>query len=109
MSGQTIGTETEGLIRRYLDGAGKIRTLPQKILRKRAVLQYLASKFDEREAYAEREINEILVRWHTFDDYFLLRRELVDAGFLCRTTDGSRYWKPREETAASCDKEKTDK
>lgn len=84
------------MIRRYLDPAGRVREIPAKTERKRMVLRYLASKFDGREAYSEREINEILTQWHTFGDYFLLRRELVDHRLLCRTANGARYWKPAE-------------
>jgi len=80
-------------IQPFLDEAGKITQLPQRQQRKVAVLAYLADQFPNGRDFAEREINEICDRWHTFDDHFLLRRELVDNGFLCRERDGSRYWK----------------
>jgi Ser/Thr protein kinase RdoA (MazF antagonist) len=31
--------------------------------------------------------------WHTFGDYFLIRRGLIDNWLLSRTKSGSRYWK----------------
>ncbi|WP_242942798.1 DUF2087 domain-containing protein [Papillibacter cinnamivorans] len=98
---QTVSPEMERLIRRYLDPAGRVREFPARTERRLAVLRYLASKFDGREAYSEGEVNEILARWHTFDDYFLLRRELVDHRLLCRTANGARYWKPEEKPAGT--------
>ncbi len=80
-------------IERFLDSTGKIMQLPQKQAIKRELLKYLASKFEEGSIYSEREVNEICNEWHTFGDHFLLRRELVDHGLLCRKQDGSQYWK----------------
>ncbi len=58
------------------------------------VLSYLAEKFEVNRDYTEKEVNCICDEWHTFSDYFILRRELVDNGLLCREPSGSRYWKP---------------
>jgi len=88
-------------IERFLDSSGKITQLPQKQKMKCALLEYLAEKFELGCTYSEREVNDICNRWHTFGDYFLLRRELVDRGLLCRERDGSRYWRvqtARQET-----------
>lgn len=82
-----------GSIRPFLDESGKIIQLPQRRQRRVAVLAYLADRFPAGRTFTEREVNEICDCWHTFGDYFLLRRELVDNGFLCRERDGSRYWK----------------
>ena len=81
-------------ISRFLDHAGKITQLPQKKVFRAAVLGYLAEKFEADRDYTEKEVNTICEEWHTFEDYFLLRRELIDNGFLCREPNGSRYWKP---------------
>lgn len=80
-------------IKRFLDDSGKIVQLPQKHKVKYALLEYLAEKFESDCSYTERDVNDICNKWHTFEDYFLLRRELVDNGLLCRERDGSRYWK----------------
>ena len=80
-------------IDRFLDTEGKIKQLPQKVMMKKEVLAYLALKFEFDIDYTEKEVNEIIKTWHTFNDYFLLRRELIDYRFISRTTDGSRYWK----------------
>lgn len=80
-------------INRFLDDSGKIMQLPQKQKMRCAVLEYLAEKFESDCICTEHEVNDICNQWHTFGDYFLLRRELVDSGFLCRERDGSRYRK----------------
>ncbi len=81
-------------ISRFLDTSGKITQLSQKQSVRVATLCYLAEKFEGNRDYTEKEVNSICEEWHTFGDYFILRRELVDHGLLCREPDGSRYWKP---------------
>ncbi|MEA4921159.1 MAG: DUF2087 domain-containing protein [Clostridiaceae bacterium] len=80
-------------IDRFLDKEGKIVQLPQKKKMRYAVLEYLAGKFQLNRDYTEKEVNNICTDWHTFGDYFILRRELVDFGLLNRERDGSRYWR----------------
>ena len=84
-------------ISNFLDDSGKITRLSQKNRLRTEILRYLAEKFLNDRSYTEKEVNSICEEWHTFGDYFLLRRELIDSGFLCREPDGSRYWKPESE------------
>lgn len=84
------------VISRFIDEAGRITQLPRKQTIRRAVLFYLAAKFEPDKSYTEQEVNALCARWHTFGDYFTLRRELVDAGFLGRETNCSRYWRTSE-------------
>lgn len=84
-------------INQFLDDSGRIAQLSEHSQKRRALLAYLAEKFESDCNYTEREVNEICSKWHTFGDYFLLRRELVDYGLLCREQDGSRYWKNSRE------------
>lgn len=87
--------EQKTKIEQFLDNSGKITQLPQKQKARVALLEYLAGKFDPDRTYSEREVNALCTEWHTFGDYFLLRRELVDHGLLCRERDGSQYWRAR--------------
>ena len=82
----------------FLDETGKIKQLPVPNRTKMPVLAYLAEKFEEDRIYTEKEINMIIDEWHTFGDYFILRRLLVDYGFLARRADGSAYWTIQQET-----------
>ncbi len=80
-------------IARFLNTEGKITQLPQKQSVRLALLSYLAQQFEENRFYTEQEVNALCEEWHTFGDYFLLRRELIDQHFLSRKPDGSVYWK----------------
>jgi hypothetical protein len=84
------GREAE--IAQFLDEQGRLRQLPAKNRKKILALDYLAGKFEQGRVYSEPEINEQLTQWHTFGDFHLLRRLLVDYGLLNRVPDGSRYW-----------------
>jgi excisionase family DNA binding protein len=52
----------------------------------RAFLEYLADHLEACRTYRERELNAVLRRFH--DDVATLRRELVGAKLVVRTTDG---------------------
>lgn len=77
----------------FLDGSGRIMQLPVPERTKRPVLAYLAGKFEPGRRYREKEVNAMIDKWHTFGDYFILRRLLVDYGFMARRADGSAYWR----------------
>ncbi len=82
-------------ITRFLDDLGKITQLSEKKKTRLAILTYLAEKFEINYNYTEKEVNAICDEWHTFGDFFVLRRELIDNELLCREPDGSRYWRPK--------------
>lgn len=84
-------------IDRFIDNEGKIKVWTKKREVKIEILKYLASKFQYDHLYKEKEVNSIIMKWHTFEDYFLLRRSLIDYGFLCRKKDCSEYWRNKEE------------
>jgi hypothetical protein len=84
-------------IERFLDEKGRIIQLSQKREIRLAILRYLANRFEDNREYTEKEVNVICEEWHTFEDYFLLRRELIDNHLLRRKVDGSRYWKAKNE------------
>lgn len=80
-------------IDQFLDSEGNVTQLPSKQNKKLAVLEYLTEKFELNIMYSEQQVNEICARWNTFGDINLLRRELIDNGFLDRERDGSKYWR----------------
>lgn len=83
------------IVLRFLEGE-QIRQLPVKGAHKLLVLKYLASKFEIGKDYTEGQVNAIIDGWHTFGDYFILRRELIDCGLLKRLPNGSKYWREIE-------------
>ncbi len=88
-------------IERFLDEEGRLKTWPAKRAPREEALRYLAGKFELGRDYTEHEVNAILASWHTFEDLFILRRELIESGWLMRLKNGSRYWKnPEKEERA---------
>ena len=85
------------IVQRFLDENGKIKQLPAKQTMKELVYDYLAEKFSNDVMYTESDVNSIINQWHTFGDYFILRRGLIDSGLLNRLPDGSKYWKHKKE------------
>jgi diamine N-acetyltransferase len=77
----------------YVDSSGKIKVWPSKRDVKLEVLKHLVKKIEYNRFYNEKEINKIIDDFHSFNDYFLLRRELVNNSLLIRTRSGSRYWR----------------
>lgn len=84
-------------IKRYLDKDGKVKELPSKKEMKRLILAYITDKFEYDVNYSEKEVNSIITENHIFNDYFLIRRELIENNFLDRERDCSRYWKVKKE------------
>lgn len=83
-------------IERFLDEDGKLKLWPSKHAVQELVYGYLAQRFTIGRDYTEHEVNAILASWHTFGDLFLLRRGLIESGWLMRLKDGSRYWRNPE-------------
>ncbi|MFI5370262.1 MAG: DUF2087 domain-containing protein [Candidatus Eisenbacteria bacterium] len=78
-------------IRRFLDADGRLRVWPSKLKDQKLALAWLAARFEPDRDYTEKQVNALLLEWHSFRDWALLRRALVDHGWLERERDGSRY------------------
>jgi len=61
-----------------------------------AILRYIARAFQPGDRYTEREVNEILEKYHR--DTATLRRELIGAGLLERSSGGREYWRVVEQS-----------
>lgn len=83
---------------RFMDGRGRIKTWAAKRELKLKILEYISTKFEYGRFYSEREVNEVIENWHTFGDYFMIRRGLIDNWLLSRTKSGTRYWKEERNT-----------
>jgi len=71
-----------------LDGALKL--LPVKEKKKLIILRHIIKRFERGVRYNEKQVNEILKS--VFDKHVILRRLLIDYGFMSRLNDGSEYW-----------------
>lgn len=70
---------------------GRLKTIPAQRKKLEAVLRYLALSFEPHLHYSERQVNQILVRFH--EDTASLRREMIGLGLLERTRGGEEYWR----------------
>lgn len=84
--------ENEKILAAYLKQGpdGPLDVFPTKEKKKVAVLRHLMKYFAADKSYSENEVNAILKPF--YHDYVLLRRSLIDYGFLDRTVDCSSYW-----------------
>lgn len=90
-----VGEAVEGgdeferkVFKTFCDGE-RIIQLPTSDKKFLVLLRWLANDFDYGVQYPEKQVNEILKRHH--EDYALLRRELVDRGFMQR--EKGIYWR----------------
>lgn len=78
-------------LRPFMDDHGRVARWPARQKVQRLVIDYLARRFEPGRDYAEKDVNFLLMDWHGFSDWAMLRRLLVDWGYLERERDGSRY------------------
>ena len=69
---------------------GPLESYPLKEKKRVAIIKHIIKYFDASKTYTEKEVNAILKKFH--DDYVLLRRHLIEYGFMDRVQDGSSYW-----------------
>ena len=79
-------------LKNFLDSENRLTVFPAKRKMKLLALCYLAGKFEKDRKYTEKEVNELLGKWHTFGDPATLRRELYNHRFLDREPSGKSYW-----------------
>lgn len=75
----------------YLLPDGQLKTIPSQRKKLEAILRYIVKEFQPGERYAEQEVNKVLLKYH--QDTATLRRELIGAGLLDRSSGGREYWR----------------
>ncbi|HKW82736.1 MAG TPA: DUF2087 domain-containing protein [Burkholderiaceae bacterium] len=75
------------------DAEGRLVRWPTKFTVQRMAMWVLWTRFDNKRAYTEREVNAILKAANAFGDHVTLRRELVNHRLLARTSDCAEYRK----------------
>ncbi|WP_397536469.1 DUF2087 domain-containing protein [Rummeliibacillus pycnus] len=84
--------EQQELIAKYFPNGTNAHILrfPKKEKHKIVILREIVKHFPEDKTFTEKELNAIL---KTYDeDYVLIRRCLIEYGFMDRKEDGSAYW-----------------
>lgn len=82
------------VINDYLLPNGQLKTIPSQRKKLLAVLRHIAQDFQPGRRYSEKEVNEILARYH--EDTASLRRELVGSKLMAREGGGGYYWRIEE-------------
>lgn len=70
---------------------GRLRQIPSQRKKLEAVLRYIMRDFEPELHYTEKQVNEIIGRYH--EDTAGLRRDLIDHKMLARDARGSDYWR----------------
>lgn len=95
-------------IERFLDAEGRLKAWPAKRAMQKLMIEYVSGKFEHGRVYSEKEINAILTKWHTFGDYFILRRGLIEEGLMVRTPNGAEYRRSEVVLAENAENSRSD-
>lgn len=71
-------------------------TLPRDDLEKQEALKKIIGKFEEGKQYSEEEVNQIIKSFDV-DDHVMIRRELVNFGYLGKDSYEGTYWLRKRE------------
>jgi hypothetical protein len=90
------GVDLEAYDRQVLENFalpdGRLKQLPMQRKKFEVILRHVVRVFRPGEKYTEKEVNELLGRFHP--DTAALRRGLVDARMIVRDAAGRLYWLP---------------
>lgn len=68
---------------------GRLKEIPAYRKKRQIILRWLIEQFEHNRTYTEKEVNEILLRFHT--DYATLRREFIAGRYMAR--EHGNYWR----------------
>jgi hypothetical protein len=81
--------EQDHILNKYFS-EGTLTTFPPKEKQRLIILREISKQLNEDDFYDEKELNQLLKGIYT--DYVLIRRYLIEYGFVDRKPDGSKYW-----------------
>lgn len=82
------------VLRNVLLPDGKLKVIPAQRKKREVILRYILNEFQPQVHYTEKQVNEILVRFH--EDTATLRREML-AYKMMKRAEGE-YWRIDEQT-----------
>jgi hypothetical protein len=83
------------VLKNFLNADGTLKQIPPMGNKLLIILNFIVDAFAFDTNYTEKEVNTILRRFHL--DTAALRRYLVDYGLMARESDGTKYWRVKEE------------
>jgi hypothetical protein len=84
------------VLRNFLKADGSLKQLPPIGKKLLIILNFIVAVFDFDTNYTEKEVNTILRRFYV--DTAALRRYMVDEGLMARESDGTKYWRVKDES-----------
>jgi hypothetical protein len=98
-------TDTRQLARmaRCFGAKGRLQRWPSKRADQLLVLWVVWWQLPDDLQMSEAEVSAMLKGWHDYEDYALLRRELVDLDLMRRTPDGKVYRKISQDMPAEAE------
>lgn len=90
-SGLDVDAYDRKVIRDFTLPDGSLKELPAQRKKREAVLRHLVRAFESGRRYSEKQVNEILSKFHS--DTASLRRELVGNKLMQREGGGGDYWR----------------
>jgi hypothetical protein len=85
------------VLKTFVNADGTLKQIPPQGNKLLIILNFIVDAFAFDTTYTEKEVNTILRRFHV--DTAALRRYLVDQQLMARESDGTKYWRVKEETA----------
>lgn len=84
--------EKDKIIKKYFPHGTdkKLKNFPPKEKLRLIIISQIIKNFNKDTIYNEKEVNQIISK--SYQDYALIRRYLIEYGFLDRKPDGSQYW-----------------
>lgn len=90
-AGVDLGAYERKVVGDYSLPNGRLKTIPGQRKKLEAVLRHIVRTFEPGARYSEKQVNEMLLRFH--DDTAYLRRELVGYKLMTREGGGGEYWR----------------
>ncbi len=83
------------VVKNFTNPDGSLKGIPGQLKKMRAILLYILPAFEEGVRYPEKEVNQILEKYH--EDYAQLRRSMIDTGLMKR--ENGIYWRVSSESS----------
>lgn len=101
--------ESEKIIKKYFPNGidGQLTSFYVKEKSKIVILGEIIKRFELKKRYTEKDVDKILKSVY-LDDYVLIRRYLIQYGFMDREKDGSAYWVKEELKSSKKSKKEKD-
>lgn len=84
---------------KFFERCVKHKTFPANDALKQILLKRIIKDFKEKGVYSEQEVNEKIKRY--FGDFALIRRELINFGYMQRDPAKGEYWVIKKELTKS--------